>query len=467
MTAVTDTPRVPLGTAVRSVSTTNACRMCMPLGACLAFAGIEACVPFLHGSQGCATYIRRYLISHFSEPMDIASSSVGEAAPVFGGEANLREGIANVSRVYTPAAIGVATTCLTETIGEDVGGMLPRIADPETGIAADGVTLPALIHAATPSYAGTHADGYQAAVAACITALAEPGPVGDQVVLLPGSVSPADLRHLREIADGFELENTLLPDWSDRLDGVTVARYERLPAGGTPLAQIAAAGHATAAVTLGGLATPGVKLAGQLLGERFDVPHHELPLPIGIRRTDAFIDLLGHLSGRRAPAWLTAERGRLVDAYIDGHKYAADRTAIVIGDEDLVLGLACFLAEIGVTPVACATGGRSGRLAAELERHAPELTGRIEVIDDGDFELIEAKAAELRPDLLIGHSKAYPTARRLGIPLVRVGLPIHDRVGGQRLRHLGYRGTQELFDRVVNALIERRQDESDVGYAYM
>ena len=40
------------------------------------------------------------------------------------------------------------------------------------------------------------------------------------------------------------------------------------------------------------------------------------------------------------------------------------------------------------------------------------------------------------------------------MPLVRVGFPIHDRIGGQRILHVGYRGTQQLFDRIVNALIE-------------
>ena len=47
-------------------STRNACKLCTPLGACLAFRGVEGCIPFLHGSQGCSTYIRRYLISHGS-----------------------------------------------------------------------------------------------------------------------------------------------------------------------------------------------------------------------------------------------------------------------------------------------------------------------------------------------------------------------------------------------------------------
>ncbi|MCV2393850.1 hypothetical protein OEB99_05975 [Actinotalea sp. M2MS4P-6] len=472
--ALADTARVAAPTPVRSVSTTNACRMCMPLGASLALAGFEGTVPFLHGSQGCATYIRRYLISHFREPMDIASSSIAESSTVFGGESALVDGIANVARVYRPAMIGVATTCLTETIGEDVGGALARIdgcrpepADP----AADGSVsptgaAPALVHVSTPAYAGTHVDGYQAAVAATVGALAEPGAPTEQVVVLPGLVSPADLRHLREVVDGFGLSHLLVPDISDRLDAGVAEEYQRLPPGGTPLAEAAAACRARAAVTLGGLVSPGTALAGELLEDRFGVAHHRLALPIGIRLTDALVETLEGLGGT-APHWLDAERGRLVDAYVDGHKYLAERTAVLFGDEDLVLGLAVWLAEIGVTPAACVTGGRSGRLAAELVRLAPELDGRVTVVDDGDFAEVEELVRALSPDLLVGHSRGYPLSRALDVPLVRVGLPIHDRVGAARTRHLGYRGTQELFDRVTNALIERRQDESAVGYAYM
>ena len=68
---------------------------------------------------------------------------------------------------------------------------------------------------------------------------------------------------------------------------------------------------------------------------------------------------------------------------------------------------------------------------------------------------------------MLGNSKGYSLARKLGIPLVRVGFPIHDRIGGQRILHLGYRGTQQLFDRIVNTIIENTQAQSTVGYTYM
>ncbi len=466
----------------RAISTTNACRMCMPLGACLAFAGLEGTVPFLHGGQGCATYIRRYLISHFNEPLDIGSSSFGEASTVFGGEADLHQGIRNVVASYRPALVGVATTCLAETIGEDVPRMLGRLragatdpvathpaatGAPVTGAATIDTALPPLVAVSTPSYAGTHADGYQAAVAAVLQALAEPGPTTNDLVLLPGMVSCADLRHLRELVAVHGLEATVLPDYADSLDAPASAEYHRLRPGGTPLSEVVRCGRARAALTLGGLVSPGTPSGGELLAGRFRVPHHALPLPVGLRLTDAFLDLLGEWGGRDPSGAVAAERGRLVDAYVDGHKYLAGRRAVVFGDEDLVVALTAFLGEVGVKVVVCASGGRSGRLRRTLAEHTPELPADVLVLEDADFAQIDAAAGEAAPDLLVGHSKGYPTARRLGVPLVRVGLPVHDRLGGQRLMHLGYRGTQQLFDRIVNTVIERAQDSSPVGYAYM
>ena len=102
---------------VPAAAARNACKLCAPLGACVVFNGLEGCVPILHGSQGCATYIRRYLISHFREPVDIGSSSFSEEETVFGGAKNLKAGLANITSQYRPASIGVATTCLAETIG--------------------------------------------------------------------------------------------------------------------------------------------------------------------------------------------------------------------------------------------------------------------------------------------------------------------------------------------------------------
>ena len=149
-------------------ATRNACKLCAPLGACMALRGVEGAAPFLHGSQGCATYIRRYLISHFREPVDIAVSGFSEATTVFGGRDNLHSGLKNVARQYHPELIGIATTCLPETIGEDVGFLLHEF---DHG----GDSTLHLVHVSTPSYRGTHVDGFHATIRALVEQLADGG----------------------------------------------------------------------------------------------------------------------------------------------------------------------------------------------------------------------------------------------------------------------------------------------------
>lgn len=442
-------------------STRNACKLCTPLGACLAFRGIRGCVPLLHGSQGCATYVRRYMISHFKEPVDIASSSFGESTAIFGGGENFRQAVRNVIDGYHPEVIGVATTCLSETIGDDMPMFIREILRNH-----EGRDLPCIIHASTPSYRGTHADGFLEAVRATIDALAEPGQTGKHINLLPGMVSPEDLRHLREICEDFGLDAVILPDYSDTLDGPVWEDYHRIPEGGTGLDDVRRMGRAAATIEFN-LTAPDKATGGALLAQRFGVPHHRLALPIGIRQCDAFFDLLARLSGRDLPDKYRRRRGRLVDSYVDGHKYVSANRAVVYGIQEEVVAVAGMLSEIGITPALCSSGGKSGQMASCLERLAPERFEAIKVMEGADFVEIETEAQQIGADLLIGNSKGFKASRRLEIPLVRIGFPVHDRFGSARVLHVGYRGTQGLFDRIVNAEMEKRQKASPVGYTYM
>ena len=443
------------------LSTTNACKLCTPLGACLAFKGIEGTVPYLHGSQGCATYMRRYIISHYNEPIDIASSSLSEKHAVYGGGPNLKLGLTNVAAKYRPQLIGIATTCLTETIGDDVRMYLHQYAEDTKG----SVGLPTLVHVATPSYAGTHMEGFHAAIRAVVAQLSEGGPLTGAINLLPGFVSSADYRLLRQIMADFGLDGSMLPDLSETMDGPALVTYEKIQGGGTPLAAIRAMGRSRATIEFGPTL---VATGGTVLAEKFGVPHHRLGMPVGIRETDAFFHRLEELSGRPTPEKYAKERGRLVDAYVDGHKYVFGKRAVVYGEEDLVVGLCSFLAEIGIRPVLCASGGTSGKLEQAVAAvTADTLPEQPQVFEGMDFFEISEMAQQLEPDLVVGHSKGYPLARKLHVPLIRVGFPVHDRIGGQRLLHLGYAGAQQLFDTVTNAMIQKKQDDSPVGYFYM
>lgn len=443
-------------------ATTNACKLCTPLGACLAFRGVEGAVPYLHGSQGCATYIRRYLISHYKEPMDIASSAFGEETTIFGGESNLNEGLLHVMQSYKPQVVGIATTCLAETIGDDVRGYLHEFKKKHES-KMKGVEL---IHVSTPAYSGTHVAGFWSTIRELVDQLATEGPKQEFFGLFPGMVSPADIRYLKEVMKDFKIANVLAPDYSETLDGPAWDEFVKMPKGGTPVDHIRALGGAQGHIEFTA-AMPEHFLPSPVLTKKFGADSYRMPMPIGVSLTDAFFELLKELGGRSVPDKYKEERGRLIDSYVDGHKYVAGKKVAIFGEADFVVPMTAFLTEIGMKPVLCAAGDKYGLLAEALTDYVEDLPENVEIREGCDFADIEAEVGRLRPDLLIGNSKGYALSRRLNIPLLRVGFPIHDRVGGSRVLHLGYEGTQRLFDQVVNMLIDHKQNESPVGYSYM
>jgi len=409
--------------------------------------------------------------------MDIASSNFHEESAIFGGSSNFQQGVLNVLRQYHPQLIGAATTCLAETIGEDMPRLLLDLKEKY----GDRITAP-IVTVSTASYRGTHMDGFHATVKALVEQLAERrSPTrskssspqeragsenGAPIALFPGMVSAADLRHLKEILADFGLPFTLLADYSETMDGETWSEYEKLQSGGTPIAAIRALGSAQATIEFGHT-LEGTETGGTVLQNKFAIPRRLLGLPMGIRESDAFFNALAEIGGGVIPVKYQRERGRLVDSLIDGHKYIFEKRAIVYGEEDLVIGLAVFLCEIGVTPVLCASGGHSKQFEKALREAVPSLPAESLVKERFDFAEIAELAPSLKPDFLIGSSKGYQIARSLNVPLIRVGFPIHDRIGGQRVLHLGYRGAQELYDRIVNTLLEVKQETSTVGYAYL
>lgn len=454
-------------------STRNACKLCSPLGASLVFKGIKGCLPMIHGSQGCATYIRRNLISHYKEPVDIASSSFSEETTIFGGNKNFNTGIDNIIQQYNPEVIGVSSTCLSETIGENVPGLIH-----EYKTIHAGKKLPEFIFASTPSYQGSHIDGFHEAVAATITALAENTGKSDKINIFPGFISPEDIRHLKDILEDFGLEYVLFPDYSDTVDNPNWSSYQLIPEGGTSLSELKSTGSSRYTIEFGnvfGLASLKGRIknsfkplrAGEYLESKFGIPSIQLGLPIGIKETDRFFSTLEKLTGFKTPSWYARERGRLIDAYVDGHKYLFGKKAIVYGEEDLVIGLLAFLEEIGIETVLAASGGESGLLKESLIKTLGSIKDSMIITEGADFEKVNELADSLKPDVMIGNSKGYYIARRLGIPLVRIGFPVHDRFGAQRIQHIGYKGTQQLFDRITNALIEYKQEHSPVGYKYI
>lgn len=436
-------------TSFRNVSE-NPCNMCMPLGGIVALKGIEGAMALLHGSQGCATYMRRTLSEHYVEPIDVASSSLSEKGTVFGGEANLKKGLDNVRLLYEPRLIGVLTTCLAETIGEDIQRITTdyRREQPDFNIP--------IVNVPTPGYGGSHSEGYWLAVKRIVAALVRTSAKHQKINVIIPHISTADIREIKRLLNRMEIEYTLLPDYSDTLDAPYTYPYRKIPEGGTSLQDIRAMSGAPATLELG-VTVDDASSPGKYLEITFGVPLYRLALPVGIESTDRFLDTLSGITGKKRPEEIVKERGRLLDGMFDSHKHNFYGRAVIFGEPEQVFATTRICLENGITPEIIATGSRTRQIDRLLlqELNKPETScTQSSIISDADLALIMDQCQQKDINIAIGHSEGKVLTERLGIPLVRYGFPVHDRMGGQRLLSVGYHGSLNFLDRITNTLLE-------------
>ena len=427
----------------------NPCNMCMPMGGILPFKGLEKSMVILHGSQGCSTYMRRHIAEHFNEPIDVGSSSLNEKGTVYGGEENLKKGLDNLIKVYQPKVVGVLTTCLAETIGEDIDRITAKY------LQEKGIKNFPIITVPTPGYGDSHTEGYWLAVRRIVESLATKIKKHRKVNVIVPNISPADVREIKRLLDLMKIKYTLLPDFSDTLDRPFERPYKKIPDGGTKLKDIAAMAGAPATIQLGLTVYENLS-PGHYLEEKFGVPLYNVPIPIGLENTDKFINTLKQISGYDLPESLQMERGRLLDGMIDSHKYNFQGRSVIYGEPELAYAVSKTCLENGIYPVLVATGSKNSRLVELLEPHLARDVVDTLVIKETDFNRIRELSIEKGANIAIGSSDGKYLTEKAGIPLVRIGFPIHDRVGGQRLLSVGYTGTLMFLDRITNTLLENK-----------
>ncbi|HWT77016.1 MAG TPA: nitrogenase cofactor biosynthesis protein NifB [Mobilitalea sp.] len=434
----------------------NPCKMCMPMGAMTAMYGIKKCASILHGSQGCSTYIRRHMATHYNEPVDIASSSLTEEGTVYGGEKNLMQGLINLIKVYQPEVIGVATTCLAETIGEDIKRIINKFYEEHPEY--QDITV---IGIPSAGYAGTQFEGFMTALYQIVKTVPMETEKNNKVNIVTSQLSPADTRYLKELLESFGMDYILLPDLSENLDGGHFAVYQKLPQSGTDIGDIRKMAGARFTIEISTFSED-VKSVAEYLQDTYGVPYHRCHLPVSLRDNDELIKILKLISGNSIPDKIKKQRGRFQDAMIDSHKYNGEVRAAIYGEPDFVFSSVRMCVENGIMPVLTATGTKCTKLKSLLEPEIQTVADafyidQFKIVDDIDFQTIEEASRELKVNLLIGNSDGRRIADKLGIPLVRRSFPIHDRMGGQRLRTLGYEGALTFLDEISNEILSRKE----------
>ncbi|HPO03404.1 MAG TPA: nitrogenase component 1 [Treponemataceae bacterium] len=432
----------------RSALTVNPAKTCQPVGAMYAALGIHKCMPHSHGSQGCCAYHRSALTRHYKDPIMATTSSFTEGASVFGGQANILEAFANIFNLYDPDIVAVRTTCLSETIGDDLPQIINK-AITENKI-PPGKTV---IAASTPSFKGSHITGYSNMVSAMIKYFARnTGKKNGCVNLIPTFIEPSDMAEIKHITESMGAKYIMYPDTSDVVNGPMDGKFRMYPKGGATKEEIASSGDSILTI---GLGRTGTLEPAKLLDTHCKVPAEIIDLPIGITATDEFVDLMRKTTGVSVPEEILLERGQLVDVLCDMNQYTYGKKASLVGDPDILVGLVRLCREAGMEILHVVSGTKAG---PKFERKIRELAGEKTIIKSGaqaDMFYFHQLAKNDKPDLILGNTYCKYIARDMDIPLVRTGFPIYDRVGHSYFPIVGYRGGLRLLEKILDALMDR------------
>ena len=415
------------------------------MGGTLAFLGLARSMPLMHGSQGCTAFAKVFFVRHFREPVPLQTTAMDQVSSVMGADENIVEALRTLCDKQRPAVIGLLSTGLAETQGCDLHSALHEFRR-EYAEYQDVAIVPVN----TPDFSGSFESGFAAAVKAIIETLVpeQQGRSGQRPrqvnVLCSASLTPGDLEFISDSIESFGLRPLLIPDLSGSLDGhLDEAALNPLTTGGLSVAELATAGQSIATLVVG----QSLQGAADALAARTGVPQRCFGLLLGLDAVDAWLLALAEISGAPVPERWQKHRRQLQDCMLDTHFMLGDARVAIAADADLLLGFDALLRGMGARTVSAVVPAKSAALAASP----------LACIQVGDLEDLEQGARAQQAQLLLGNSHAQACAQRLGLPLLRLGFPLYDLLGGFQRCWVGYRGSsQALFD-IANLLVERHQ----------
>lgn len=434
----------------REALTINPAKTCQPVGAMYAALGIHGCLPHSHGSQGCCSYHRTALTRHYKDPIMAGTSSFTEGSSVFGGQANLLQAIDTMFSVYNPDLIAVHSTCLSETIGDDLVQII--------GKAKEEGKVPAgkhVIYCNTPSYVGSHVTGYANMVTSMVKSFAAKSATSKkQINVIAGWMEPSDMREIKKLAAEMGVKIVLFPDTSDVVDTPMTGKFEMYPKGGVTIPELVSTGDSKKSIALGPFCTEDAAI---LLENKCKVKFDMLQIPIGLKATDDFITALSRAAGVAVPDSISDERGRLIDLITDMHKYLYGKRVALFGDPDTLVPLTEFLVTLDMKPVYIVSGTPGKAFEESMTKvlgdKVPEA--KFKNGERADMFLLHQWIKQEPVDLLIGNSYGKYIARDEDLPFVRLGFPIVDRVGHAQFPTIGYSGAINLVTKMLSAILDK------------
>ena len=336
---------------------------------------------------------------------------------------------------FQPQAMIVGASCTAELIQDDPGGLTAALNLPVPVVALE---LPAYQRKENWGAAETF---YQLVRALCMPRVPPPGAKPERV---PGQRARCNV--LGPTALGFRHRDDLR-EVTDLLGRIGVDINVIAPLNATP-ADLQRLGDADFNVVL----YPEVAMpAAQWLLRSFGQPVVKT-VPIGVGATREFIAEVAALAGVDAQPLLDDPRSRSTwYAKSVDSTYLTGKRVFVFGDATHAIAAARVAAkELGFQVVGIGTYSRE---FARDVREAAKLYGCEALITD-DYLDVEARVAELQPEMVLGTQMERHIAKRLGIACAVISAPMH--VQDFPARHspqMGFEGANVLFDTWVHPLM--------------
>ena len=335
---------------------------------------------------------------------------------------------------FKPKAMLVGASCTAELIQDDPGGLCRALDLPVPVIALE-----------LPSYQRKENWGASETFYQLVRTLARPRGHGEPKKLRPVDQRPRcnllgptalGFRHRDDVREITGLLNQL------GIDINVVA-----PLGATP-DDLGRLGDADFNVVL---YPETANVAAQWLSRTFGQASTST-VPIGSGATRDFIREVAQLAGVDPSAVLASADARApwYARSVDS-TYLTGKRVFVFGDATHAVAAARVASqELGFTVVGIGTYSREH---AREVREAAKLYGVEPLITD-DYLEVEARVAELQPELVLGSQMERHIAKRLGMPCAVISAPVHVQDFPARYSpQMGFEGANVLFDTWVHPLM--------------
>lgn len=410
----------------------NPIKHSQPMGATLAFLGVKDCMPLMHSAQGCASYTKVFFTRHFNEPIAINNTSVSDITAVLdGGDYSILmaiENIQNKEKNLKPSMIGLHTTGLTETKGDDVRGVGPHIEIP-------------YVFVNTPDYEGGMESGWSLTVQAMIDQLTEAATEvkANKLVFLPHvSMQPIEVEKIKCLCEDFGFETYALPDLSTSLDGFWGEGQGKLANGGITVDQIRDLATSGIVISIGASMKKG---ALALLKKNPAITHLHFDHLMGLDGCDNFVAAL--MKSRQIdPKPLTKRwRSRLQDAMLDTHFLIGTSHFVITGEPDMLVGMCSLINSVGgIVRAAVSTTFSDSLHLIEAEK-----------VFVGDLE--DARQFFEGADMVISNFHAERILHSYhNTALVIRGFPNYEELGNQLKNDQLYEGSTYFLFEIANSL---------------